>query len=105
MILHAPVCNDCHSAVMSVTLGMHSSRNKLPCVGPAGLTTTGSWLRVSGRSEVPGSARLRILELWRKSARAGMKLAAEGEHGIHQKQLFNDVEPEWVEVETRRVRV
>jgi transposase len=35
--------------------------------------------------------------------RIGMKLAAQGEHWPHQKSLIDDVEPEWVEVDVKRV--
>ena len=53
----------------------------------------------------PRQRSIAYLGVMEPSARAGMKLSAEGENGVHQKQLFDDVEPEWVEVDTRRVRV
>ena len=53
----------------------------------------------------PRQRSVAYLGVMESGARAGMKLAAEGEHGVHQKELFDDVEPEWVEVDTRRVRV
>jgi len=53
----------------------------------------------------PRQRSIAYLGVMEPGARAGMKLAADGEHGVHQKQLFDDVEPEWVEVDTRRVRV
>jgi transposase len=37
--------------------------------------------------------------------RLGVKQAAEGNRRTRQKRLFDDVEPEWVEVDVRRVRV
>jgi transposase len=37
--------------------------------------------------------------------REGVKNAAEGRQGSRQKRLFNDVRPQWVEVDVRRVRV
>lgn len=37
--------------------------------------------------------------------RLGVKQAAEGNHRSRQRRLFDDVEPEWVEVDVRRVRV
>ena len=37
--------------------------------------------------------------------RLGVKQAAEGRHGAWQKRLFDDVRPQWVEVDVRRVRV
>ena len=40
-----------------------------------------------------------------ESQRLGVRAAAEGTTGTHQKQLFNDVRPEWVEVDVKRVRV
>lgn len=39
------------------------------------------------------------------SRRLGVKQAAEGNGRPRQKRLFDDVEPEWVEVDARRVRV
>ena len=36
--------------------------------------------------------------------RIGMKLAASGEHWPHQRSLIDDIEPEWVEVDAKRVR-
>lgn len=37
--------------------------------------------------------------------REGVKQAAEGKQGAHQKRLFDDVRPPWVEVDVKRVRV
>ena len=37
--------------------------------------------------------------------RLGVKQAAEGKQGSHQKRLFDDVRPQWVEVDVKRVRV
>ena len=37
--------------------------------------------------------------------RLGVKEAAEGQQGGRQKRLFNDVRPQWVEVDVKRVRV
>jgi transposase len=37
--------------------------------------------------------------------RLGVKRAAEGNHRARQKRLFDDIEPEWVEVDVRRVQV
>ena len=37
--------------------------------------------------------------------RLGVKEAAEGKAGARQKRLFNDVRPQWVEVDVKRVRV
>ena len=37
--------------------------------------------------------------------RLGIKLAAEDQAGNAQGSLFDDAEPEWVEVDTKRVRV
>jgi transposase len=37
--------------------------------------------------------------------RLGVKQAAEGKQGSRQKRLFNDVRPQWVEVDVKRVRV
>jgi transposase len=37
--------------------------------------------------------------------RLGVKLAAEGKQGSQQKRLFDDVRPQWVEVDVKRVRV
>ena len=38
-------------------------------------------------------------------ARIGMKLAASGEHWPHQRSLLEDEEPEWIEVDVKRVRL
>ena len=40
-----------------------------------------------------------------KAGRLGIKRAAQGEDIPHQRRLFDDVEPEWIEVDIRRVRV
>ena len=40
-----------------------------------------------------------------ESQREGVKQAAEGRHGGHQKRLFDEVRPRWVEVDAKRVRV
>jgi transposase len=40
-----------------------------------------------------------------ESHREGVKQAAEGRQGSHQKRLFDDVRPQWVEVDIKRVRV
>jgi len=37
--------------------------------------------------------------------RLGVKDAAEGRQGTRQKRLFDDVQPQWVEVDVKRVRV
>ena len=37
--------------------------------------------------------------------RLGIKNAAQGNHRCRQKELFNDTEPEWVEVDAQKVRV
>ena len=37
--------------------------------------------------------------------RLGVKEAAEGRQGSRQKRLFDDVAPQWVEVDVKRVRV
>ena len=37
--------------------------------------------------------------------RVGVKEAAEGKQGPHQKRLFDDVRPQWTEVDVKRVRV
>jgi transposase len=37
--------------------------------------------------------------------REGIKEAAEGKQGSHQKRLFDDLPPQWVEVDVKRVRV
>ena len=37
--------------------------------------------------------------------RLGVKEAAEGGQGLRQKRLFDDVRPQWVEVDVKRVRV
>jgi transposase len=37
--------------------------------------------------------------------RLGVKEAAEGKQGPHQKRLFDDVRPQWVEVDVKRLRV
>jgi transposase len=37
--------------------------------------------------------------------RLGVKAAAEGKQGVWQRRLFNDVRPQWVEVDVKRVRV
>jgi transposase len=37
--------------------------------------------------------------------RLGVKQAAEGQQGSNQKRLFDDVRPQWVEVDAKRVRV
>lgn len=37
--------------------------------------------------------------------RLGMRNAASGAAGLHQKQFFDDTHPEWVEVDVKRVRV
>jgi transposase len=39
------------------------------------------------------------------SQREGVKQAAEGKQGSHQKRLFDDVRPQWVEVDVKRVHV
>lgn len=40
-----------------------------------------------------------------ESLREGVKRAAEGNQGSHQKRLFDEVRPQWVEVDVKRVRV
>ena len=40
-----------------------------------------------------------------ESQREGVKQAAEGRQGSHQKRLFDEARPEWVEVDAKRVRV
>ncbi len=40
-----------------------------------------------------------------ESQREGVKQAAEGGQGFHQKRLFDEVRPQWVEVDVKRVRV
>ncbi len=40
-----------------------------------------------------------------ESQRLGVKQAAEGQQDSYQKRLFNDVRPQWVEVDAKRVRV
>jgi transposase len=40
-----------------------------------------------------------------ESERLGVKAAAEGKQGPRQKRFFNDVRPQWVEVDVKRVRV
>jgi len=40
-----------------------------------------------------------------EAAREGVKQIAEGREGARQKRLFDDVRPQWVEVDVRRVRV
>jgi transposase len=40
-----------------------------------------------------------------ESLREGVKQAAEGKQGSHQKRLFDEVRPQWVEVDVKRVRV
>ena len=40
-----------------------------------------------------------------ESQREGVKQAAEGKQGSHQKRLFDEVRPQWVEVDVKRVRV
>jgi hypothetical protein len=40
-----------------------------------------------------------------ETTREGVKQAAEGRQGARQKRLFDDVRPQWVEVDVRRVRV
>jgi hypothetical protein len=40
-----------------------------------------------------------------EQGRSGVKQAAEGNRRRRQKRLFDDIEPEWVEVDVRRVRV
>lgn len=40
-----------------------------------------------------------------ESQREGVKEAAEGRQGSRQKRLFDEVKPQWVEVDVRRVRV
>jgi hypothetical protein len=40
-----------------------------------------------------------------QSQREGVKQAAEGKQGSHQKRLFDEVRPQWVEVDVKRVRV
>jgi len=37
--------------------------------------------------------------------RLGVKEAAEGKHGARQRRLFDDVRPQWVEVDVKRLRV
>jgi len=40
-----------------------------------------------------------------ESQREGVKQAAEGRQGAYQKRLFDEVRPQWVEVDAKRVRV
>lgn len=40
-----------------------------------------------------------------ESQREGVKQAAEGRQGSHQKRLFDELRPEWIEVDAKRVRV
>ena len=40
-----------------------------------------------------------------EARREGVKQAAEGRQGSHQKRLFDEVRPQWVEVDVKRVRV
>lgn len=68
-------------------------------------TPTGHWLNPAVRCVVPASALFPILVRWMNGGRLGMLQTATAQGLHHQRRLFDDVAPRWVEVDTSRIRV
>ena len=68
------------------------------------LTTIGLWWSPIAPSAAPGNAWLPGWGRWDEAGRLGVEHVAEGSPG-YQRNLFGETEPEWVEVDVKRVRV
>ena len=71
-------------------------------------TRTGRWWSLIERNGVHASAWLRTWGTLPEEVRLGFRQAAEGSSGVHEQcpfEEFEEVEPEWVEIDSARVRV
>jgi len=64
----------------------------------------GHWWSPIARSEVPGKESFAWLGEMDEAGRLGVERVAEGTPGFQQ-NLFEKTEPEWVEIDVKRVRV
>jgi len=62
-------------------------------------------LMESYRTERGRGSGCRVSRTTRRTASLGVKEAAEGKQGPRQQRLFDNVQPQWTEVDVRRLRV